>query len=250
MARKWILTTCRGRLAHLKESLPSWLERLPAWDPLVVCSDDPAAVEFASDAVQRAGHGLVIATSQGGRFNKLECLRLGIELAAFGVEPIGQCLTVPPMPSASGGLETESFDLMALLDADTVATRPTERALARVGADDVGISESGARDDMGVLVANVGTLAKAVRMLPVGSLEGYGPEDCALRVACWTHVRRRFVRIPACWARRQHSNRLRVLNYRLSIARTFQLNDATMGKLVSQWLKPAELDQCKSDCWL
>lgn len=248
MARNWLLTTCRGRLDHLKESLPSWLRFMPNWDPMVVCPDDPAATDYAAETLHAAKRGIVITTTQGQHFNKLEAERVGIELATFALEPIGQCITCPPLPSALGGIETDSTDMIALWDADTVAIRGTERALSWVPPEDCGISSSGCRDDMGFLVTSVGTLAKAVRKIPAGSFVGYGPEDCAIRVACWTETRRPFVKIPACWARRQHSDALRIRHFGHSMAGSGRLNVTAMGELMSRIMKPEDFAICREHC--
>jgi hypothetical protein len=246
--RKWIVTTCRGRLAHLRESLPSWLEYLPDWDPVIVCCDDGAATEYASGEVVLAGRGICVTVFQGQYFNKLEAIRLGANVAASGFPPDGRtidALNMPP-PDECGFVGGE--DMIAQLDADTIATPRTAAGLALVDAQNVGIAGWGTKDDMGVIVAPLGVFLKALESMPVGWFEGYGPEDSALRVACWVHVRKSFVDLPMCWRRRQHTDRERQRFHSRAVAGAVRKNQEVMNQLIRRLVAPEDQQKMRADC--
>jgi hypothetical protein len=241
----WILTTCRGRLEHLRESLPSWLERMPRWDPVVMCCDDPQAEEYAAGELHLAQRGFCVGLAQGQFFNRLEACRAGINLIGSGFDPAGQAITARNWqvnPVADD-------DMVAFLDADTVAIPgTTDTRLRSIGPNDVGISGTGIRDDMGLIVASVRVFREALALIRVGSFVGYGPEDCALRVACWTVVRKPFVRLPSCWARKRHSDRLRTAFHERSMGASSKGNCDALGDLVARIVRPGDMAQCHADC--
>ena len=243
--RSWIVSTCRGRVQHLRDALPSWLDRLPEWDPIVVCCDDPQATEYVAGELMLARRGICVSISQGQHFNKLEAVRIGVGIAACGVEPTGQ--TISQGPLGDWICLPDSAERIALLDADTVATTKTAELLEGIGAEDVAICGWGTRDDLGFLVASVGTVWAALGKMPVGKWEGYGPEDASLRVACWALVRKPFVLVPAFWARRTHSDRDRTRYHRLGMSGATRANKIAQGELMAALIAPEDLPRCRAD---
>jgi len=246
--RKWIVTTCRGRVAHLRESLPTWLEKLPTWDPIVVCCDDPIAAEYAAGELVLARRGIVVQAIQGQYFNKIEALRVGVGIAACDFYPEGQVLGEEWLAL----LEDDGDDgdaMVALLDADTIATSRTEPLLNSVGLSDVGMCGWGTRDDMGILIASVRALWGGLRQIPKGMFEGYGPEDASLRVAVWTQVKKPFVPLLSTnWVRKAHTDRERTRFYAESMRSAVPANKAAQGELMARILAPDEVARCKADC--
>lgn len=221
---RWLLTTCRDRLAHLRESLPAALERLPLWTPVVVCCDDPASVEYARGECAIHGRGWVLPVNQGQYFNKLEAERVGVGYL------VGLISTDDATPD----------DLVCLWDADIVATRMTASVLDPVSPPDVAVCGWGAQpDDFGFLICPLGTLWRAFGLVESNTFEGYGPEDMALRIAIWSLMRRPFVQLPAEWAHRQHSTRLRSRHYAQGVKGSSAANTAQMEALAAR-LIPAE----------
>jgi hypothetical protein len=231
----------------LRVALPSWLERLPNWDPLVVCCDDPVATEYVAGELILAKRGICIEVTQGQYFNKLEAERIGVHAARLGVDPCGQTIGERTLEQAKGCNGCTVDDMVALLDADTVAVNKTAALLESIEPDDVGICGWGTRDDMGFLVASVDVLWRGLEQIPVGMFAGYGPEDAALRVACWTQVKKPFVTVPALWARRQHSDRERTRFHVVGMKGAVPANKAAQGELMARILKPEELPRCKVD---
>ena len=246
--RKWIVTTCRGRLEHLRGALPTWLEHLPDWDPVVVCCDDPAATEYAAGELILAHRGIVVQVEQGQYFNKLEAIRLGAQIAAAGFRCDGRIVNEADLERTTGGRCVLPNDMVALLDADTYATPATGRGFALVDSQNAGIAGWGLRDDVGLLVAPLGILMKALDLMPVGWFEGYGPEDSALRVACWTFLRKSFVDLPMCWRRRQHNDRERQLHHSRAVMGAVRKNQEVMRELIRRIVAPEDRAQMAADC--
>jgi hypothetical protein len=221
--------------------LPSWLERLPSWEPAVICCDDPEAADYVSGELMLAERGACLVLEQGAYFNRLEAIRAGIGVLQSGFVPCGQMFTAREFPANPDA----DNDLVAMWDADTVAVRSTERALASLGPSDVAIAGSKVRDDMGFLVASLGVLRRALAQIPVGMFQGYGPEDCALRLAVWKEVRKPFARVSPCWARRQHSDtdRTRFMGQHISVSGA--ANHRALGELASMLLEPGEIPVCQ-----
>jgi hypothetical protein len=248
--RRWIVTTCRGRLAHLREALPTWLERLPNWDPIVVCCDDDEAATYAASELMAAKRGIAVRLTQGEYFNKLEALRAGIDFAQWGSLAKGGVFDAEAMDrsqlrSSHRPLERE---MVALLDADTIATSQTAETLESIGVDEVGQCGFGTRDDLGLLVVNLDVLARGIALMPVGWFEGYGPEDCALRVACWTIVRKPFVQLPAHWVRRCHNDVERSRYHSRSVAEAVRINKQVMAELIERIVPPEDRKRCRAEC--
>lgn len=234
----------------MRETLPSWLEHLPAWDPIVVCADDPEATEYAAGELMLAGRGCVVEITQGRYFNKFEALRAGCEIASWGQPPLGQIYRPDCAAMFAGEVDPTgdaSRDVIAIFDADTVALRSTSQVLDRLGPEDGAISGSGHRDDMGLLICAVGVLRRAMRLIPVGEFPGYGPEDCALRIATWTILRRRYHRLAACWARRTHRDRLRTQNYPLKMSESLRRGGDSIQALIDRYIAPEDFNQMVSD---
>jgi hypothetical protein len=246
--RRWIITTCRGRVDHLRVSLPSWLELAPSWDPIVVCCDDPVATEYVSGELVLAHRGICLELEQGQYFNRLEAIRVGLKLARAGFDARGQTIGVRSIEQAAGCVGFGEDDMVALLDADTVAIRKTEALLDSIDSSDVGICGFGTRDDIGFLVCSVRVLTAALAEIPEGMFQGYGPEDSSTRVACWAQVKRPFVLVPALWARQTHSDALRTRFHRVGMAGSVPANALAMGELMARLLAPEEIPRCEADC--
>lgn len=244
--RKWLLSTCRGRVRHLRAHLPTWLELMPTWEPAIVCCDDHEAFEFAAGELMLAGRGLCLFTEQGPYFNRLEAIRLGVGVIQSGCVPTGQAFTARvfrPNPIADN-------DLVAMWDADAVALRTTERSLAHLGPGDVAISGSTLRQEMGVLVASLHLLRLGLEAIPPGAFVGYGHEDCALRVGVWAHHRKPFVRLRPCWSRATHSDRMRREHYRDLMDVSGNRNGQALAELVARLMRPEEIPQWREDCYV
>lgn len=247
--RKWIVTTCRGRVAHLRVALPSWLERLPGWDPIVVCCDDPIAAEYVSGKLYLAQRGICIEVQQGQYFNKMEAIRLGVSIAACGFESTGQTITGADWIDRTLRDTAIGNDMVALFDADTVATHRTPKVMAGIGMDDVAVCGWGIRDDLGFLVVSLQILLEGMQKMPVGWFEGYGPEDCALRVCCWTVVKKPFVEVPAWWARIQHRDVERTRFHSRALKAAVAVNKTVIGELMARIVAPEDLARCRADCF-
>jgi len=246
----WIVTTCRGRLAHLRESLPSWLEQCHGWEPVVVVCDDPEALEYASGEVRLAGRGLVIGTQQGQYFNRLEAIRLAVDAIFNGHPADGRTEHLP----SSGIAECLCFENVAetqkicILDADVVALRATERALASVANGAIGIADSPTRDEQGFLIAPALVLHQALLLLPPNVYAGYGYEDTALRIACWIVNHGHFVRVPCCWAHRRHDGALRTRFHAEGMRAASTKNGIALSEFVAARVSPDDRAACLSDC--
>src|SRR5512136_95510 len=227
---RWLLTTCRDRLAHLRESLPAALEWLPLWTPVVVCCDDPASTEYARGECAIHGRGLVLPLIQGQYFNKLEAERYG---TGYLVATIATA-------------EASPDDLVCFWDADIVATRMTSTVLDPIVPPQVAVCGWGAQpDDFGFLVCPLGLLWRAFGLVEANTFEGYGPEDMALRIAIWSLMRQPFLQVPAEWAHRQHSTRLRSRHYAQGVRGSSAANAAQMEALAAR-LIPTE-DRARLD---
>ncbi len=243
--RKWLLSTCRGRVQHLREHLPNWLERMPTWDPVVVCCDDHAAFEYCAGELMLAGRGIALLTEQGQYFNRLEAIRAGIGVIQSGLCPTGQAFTArifPPDPAADN-------DLVAMWDADTVAIRGTEHALSTLTATDVAIAASTQRQEMGILVASVRLLRLGLEEIPPNWFRNYGHEDCGLRLGVWAHHRREFLKIRPCWSRKQHGDRMRREHYGDLLDRSGARNCEVLGELVARLVPPGDVPLWREHCY-
>lgn len=244
-ARKWLLSTCRGRVAHLRKHLPTWLERLPSWDPVVVCCDDKEAFEYVAGELMLAERGICLFVEQGQYFNRLEAIRAGIGVIQSGVVPCGQAFTA----SVCAPNDLTDNDLVAMWDADAVALRGTERGLADLTTDDVAIAASKLRQEMGFFVASLHLLRLGLADIPVGMFESYGHEDCALRLAVWSHYKRPFVCVPLCWSRATHPDKMRHQFYRDGMMRrSGTLNGQRLGELLAR-LAPGNYAQWRAHCY-
>lgn len=243
--RRWLLCTCRGRLQHLRAHLPTWLEQMPGWHPVIVCCDDSPAFEYAADELQKAGRGFALWLEQGPHFNKIEAMREGLLVIASKLEPAGQAFTIRPLAPMD---DVRGNDQVAIWDADTLAMRNTERALAAIELDEVAVVNRGARDDLGFLVAPLRLLVAAFALIPPGEFEGWGPEDCAIRVACWYYYRKPFRLIRPCWARAQHQDALRGRFQGLNLKSSAWVNAQALAALAARLLTPEERTQCELEC--
>jgi hypothetical protein len=246
--RKWIVTTCRGRLQHLREALPSWLEKMPGWDPIVVCCDDPQATEYAAGELLLAHRGICLQLEQGQFFDRLEAIRAGIKVVAAGFNPQGQTISAASIRNTAGARMIGEWDMVALLDADTIATGKTQAAFDEIDPLSAAVAGSGGRDDVGVLVVGAEVLVDALKLLPVGSFEGYGLEDCAIRVACWACLKEPFERLPFAWLRRQHTEHSRVAHHSRGMRWAVARNRVSMGELMARIIAPEELARCRAEC--
>lgn len=243
--RKWLLSTCRGRVDHLRAHLPNWLEKMPTWEPVVVCCDDSAAFEYCAGELTLAGRGIALLTEQGQYFNRLEAIRLGIGVIQSGVVPAGQAFTARVFPPN----ESADNDLVAMWDADTVAIRGTERALSTLAHNDVAIAGSTQRQEMGLLVASVRLLRLGLEEIPTNCFRNYGHEDCGLRLGVWAHHRREFVKIRPCWSRKQHNDRLRREFYGDVLDRSGERNNQALGELVARLVPPGCVPLWREHCY-
>lgn len=244
----WILTTCRGRVSHLRESLPSWLDQLPNWSPLVICCDDREAFDYAAGELRLANRGAAIYVEQkDGWFNRLEGLRAGVVALLSGLESNGNsCDAVALEPyyretSFIGGQ-------VCLFDADTIAIRTTGAALARVGRYDAGFVQGGIRDDLGFLVCHGDALRAAFDMIEPYSFVGYGWDDMPIRVGVWVASGRKFVGVPPCWARKVHSNRERAAHHERGITESSKINGLALGKMIARVVPSSEWTECAAAC--
>jgi hypothetical protein len=234
-------------LPHLRESLPSWLERLPGWDPIVVCCDDPAAAEFASGELMLAGRGFCLSIHQGQYFNKLAAERAGMLLVGQDLDSTGEAFdeSWPLLAAPTDDLGSQ----VCLLDADIVATRGTAAMLDGLGSDDVAVCGWGScPDDFGFLVCNAGLLWRGMSLLPVERFEGYGPEDMAIRIAIWSLIRRPFTEVPAEWAHRQHDDQSRQRWHPLGIREASRRNANIMADLIETLVPPSERETMGQEC--
>lgn len=251
MPAKYLLSTCRGREMHLREALPTWLERMPTWTPVVVCCDDPRAAEYCCDEMERTGRGIAIVVTQGPEFNRLEAIRAGVRVLSSGVlaldRPRGAMLI--SFADHDWPIVTRQDDsVVAIFDADTIATRQSERVFGAIFPDEVAISGTNIRDDFGLLVASLGVLRRAIDVIEPASFRGYGPEDCALRAAVWYANRRTFRRLTDGWTRRQHRNDLRTRYYPDGLRATAGRNNVALGELVAKLVDPQDIGMLAADC--
>jgi hypothetical protein len=249
--RKWLLSTCRGRVKHLRAHLPTWLALMPHWEPCIVCCDDSEAFEYAAGELVLAGRGLCLSLEQGQFFNRLEAIRAGIRVIRTGIAPTGQGLTAEHYMRTCRGCSSTiaDDDVVAMWDCDAVALRGTERALSAVGPGEVAIAGSTARQEMGILVAPVALVAVGLEEIPVGMFADYGHEDCALRLGVWAHCRQYFVRLRPCWSRANHPDRMRREHYRDLMDVSGQRNGLALAELVARLLKPEEISRWRADCY-
>lgn len=245
---KWIVTTCRGRVDHLRYALPSWIEHLPDWEPIVVCCDDPVATEYAAGELMLARRGICVQVAQGKYFNKLEAIRLGAAVAALGFRPDGRLIDKADVDHARGCSRDVSGEMIAQLDADTIATARTADGLATVDRYNVGIAGWGTKDDVGLIVAPLDVFLAALETMPVGWFEGYGPEDSALRVACWVQIRGPFVKLPMCWRRIQHTDSLRSKYHSRAVAGAVRKNQEVMQELIRRLVPQCDVEQMRAEC--
>jgi len=245
--RSWIITTCRGRAAHLRVSLPTWLERLADWEPIIVCCDDPEAAEYVAGELALSQRGILVSTNQGETFNKMEAIRLGAKIAASGFAPRGQSFG-DGVAKTHGWIGAGERDMVALLDADTVANDRTWRVLAAVDPSNAGMCGTGTREDLGFLVCSLRALWAGLEQIPAGMFDGYGPEDASLRIAVWTQIKKPFLLLPADWARKRHPDALRTRFQRQSMKGSVLRNKLAQVALMRRLVAPEELARCKSDC--
>lgn len=242
--RRWLLSTCRGRLLHLRAHLPTWLDQMPEWHPVVVCCDDSPAFEFVAEQLANAGRGFALWVEQGERFNKIEAMRFGLLVIASGLDPRGQAFTVRPTVTDTA----RGDDQVVIWDADSLALRSTERALSSIEPQEVAVINRGARDDLGFLAAPLRLLVAAFGLLPPGEFEGWGPEDCAIRLALWYYYRKPFRLISPCWARATHDDALRGRFQHLNLRSSAYVNAQALAALAARLLTPEERQQCEADC--
>jgi hypothetical protein len=231
----------------LRDSLPSWLERIPGWDPIVVCCDDPAATEYASGELMLARRGFVLSIHQGQYFNKLEAVRAGMGLVGQDVDGTGEAfdenwpLLTPPFAALNASV--------CLLDADIVATRGTGAMLNALASDEVAVCGWGASpDDFGFIACPAGLLWRGMSLLPVQRFEGYGPEDMALRIAIWSLSKRPFREVPAEWAHRQHDDQSRQRWHPINLRMASQRNGNIMQDMISELIPLEERDRMGKEC--
>jgi hypothetical protein len=229
----------------LRKHLPSWLELMPEWQPAIVCCDDSPAFEYVADELHQAGRGFALWLEQGPTFNKIEAMRAGLLTIASGIDPAGQAFTVRPPAELA---ESRADDQVAIWDADTMAMRHTERALSAVEASAVAVVGRGSRDDLGFLLAPLRLLVAGFALIPPGEFEGWGPEDCAMRVAVWYYYRRPFSLVRPCWARAQHQDALRGRFQALNLKSSAWVNAQALAALAVRLLTPEERTQCETDC--
>jgi hypothetical protein len=193
LPRKWILTTCQGRLHHLQQALPSWLDCLPDWQPIVVCMNDPTAILWVLSVQKERCCVPVVASAEWPEFNRTEAIRAG--LRAMRVNGVADDAMV------------------AILDADLIARNGMDVVLSRIEQHEFGVALSPVQDDMGFLVASLEVLSFALDAVPVGSFGGYGYEDNAIRAGCWVATSGSMVRVPLRWTHIQHNLTSRNINF-------------------------------------
>lgn len=204
---RWIITTCRDRLAHLRESLTSWLFRMPQWHPIIVCCDDQEAFEYASEVLAAAKRGAVLATIQGETFRKLDAFRVAVRFLESAPTLTGQSYPAGTLFRAAPECPRGR---VAMLDADTIALTMTESALEAVSDGAFAIAGGGIVDDIGLLVADLDALAFGLEQIDRNTFVGYGHEDIALRVCAWVATGGKIEKIRAGnWSRKIHHDRLR-----------------------------------------
>lgn len=80
-----IITSVKGRLAHLKESLPTWLEHTPC--PIIIATQD--CPDGSAEWAQKLGNDRILVASvearSRGLFNKAQCLN-GAAILAWGLD--------------------------------------------------------------------------------------------------------------------------------------------------------------------
>lgn len=242
---RWIVTTCRDRLDHLRVSLPSWLERCPDWTPIIVCCDDPAAQAYAAGELMLAGRGVVASTKQDGYFDKVEAARIGIAFAA-GIMLENADYEGPP--NAFNHMGKASWTAMlALLDADTVATERTQPMLNSIPEGGAAICGYGQRDDLGFLLAPTGQVWQGIQQIPKGAIRGYGPDDVTLRIAVWSQRKRPFTLLPAYWARISHKDTRRVAHFGIGMKASVRSNRTVQDAVMRRLVAPEDLAQCKAE---
>lgn len=249
--RKWLLSTCRGRVQHLRTHLPNWLAMMLHWEPCIVCCDDREAFEYAAGELVLAGRGLCLFVEQGPYFNRLEAIRAGIRVIRTGIAPAGQGFTVEHYMRTCGSCSstTADDDVVAMWDCDTVALRGTDRTLSAIGPGEVAIAGSKMRQEMGIFVASVRLLTLGLAEIPVGMFHDYGHEDCALRLGVWAHCHQYFVRLRPCWSRANHPDRMRREHYRDLMDVSGQRNGLALAELVARLLRPEEISRWRADCY-
>ena len=247
----WLLTTCRGRVAHLREALPTWLDLLPDWSPLVICCDDRAAFDYASGELFLAGRGAAVYTSQGEWFSRLEAIRLGLYALEEGTIPDGRAFELQ-LPREDAPIKTlgrpHLRGKIAIFDADTIALSMTGPTMSRVDQYAAGIAQSCIRDDMGFLLCAAEVLQYAVNQIERNAFNGYGFEDSALRVGAWHATNGAFMALPHCWARKVHNDAARDANYRQPMKLASQANAKALGSLITRLIEPSKWVECCNAC--
>lgn len=243
----WILTTCRGRVAHLRESLPSWLHHLRDWAPLVVCCDDREAFEYASGELRLANKGAVVYVEQGEYFSRLEAIRTGVRALLCGIQSNGDAHEMTALEPHYYENATIGGQI-ALLDADTVALCTTAQALAKIDRYDSGIVMGGIRDDMGFLICHGDAMRSAFDLIEPGTFNGYGFDDNAIRVGVWLACGGRMYPVRQCWARRLHSDRERTAYHAKPMGPASQLNGLALGALIAKHVPRADWEAVVKVC--
>jgi len=245
--RKWLLTTCRGRGHHLREALPTWLQHLPDWSPLVVCCDDLEAFTYAASALGTAGRGAAVFTRQGNYFSRLEAIRLGVRALETGIDDNGTSFKLQ-----FGAMATPEADLpgrIAIFDADTIALSVTKLSLATEDPGEVLISKPGARHNFGFIAAKACVIQRAVNAIPRGMFDaGYSFEDTAIRVAAWRETAGNFREVAPLWGRIGHTDTERVSNYENPMHISSRINATAIGRLISDLIIPSDWAECVHDC--
>ena len=228
----------------MRAHLPTWLRQMPGWEPVIICCDDDPAFQFAAEELGKAGRGFALWLEQGPTFNKIEALRAGLLVIASELDPRGQAFTIRPTVTDT----RRGDDQVVIWDADSLALRATERALASIEPQEVAVINRGARDDLGFLAAPLRLLVAAFGLIPPNQFEGWGPEDCAIRVALWYYYRQPFRLISPCWARATHEDALRGRFQTVNLKTSAYVNAQALAALAARLLTPEERTQCELDC--
>jgi hypothetical protein len=205
-----IVTTSRGREAHLATLLTSASEYLPHWRVRVVAD--------GYDAEMALKYGARVIAPPCAEFRKLAWLLAGTR----GLHP---------------------FERVAHLDADTLITAETRAALQSApiftGFGIAGLVDGrDVPDEQGVLVTSALRLTEALELAPLDDWRGYGPEDihlrCRLAMLGLTPER-----VSIAWGRRPHSDALRMQAFgtetlRSSFARLTTLHNRQLEELRAQ----------------
>jgi hypothetical protein len=231
---KWIITTCRDRLSHLARTIPTWLTHLPDWRILLVCCDDPRAVEYSREHF--GAQVCVLAIEQGRYFNKLAALQAGAAL--LEERSSGSSPEVDEMPKTEPSPETPrqlSGPLLALVDLDMLADETTARMFARLTPNELTFCGWGTYQDLGFFCADAYVVCESLRALSSQIWEGYGPEDLAIRLTAWHLFGLPLRPLPAAWRRIQHPNSWRTRHHSVGIEEAVKRNRQLLEKLTENW---------------